>query len=61
MLIYQNGMMDRLSRRTPIEPGSEIVVPSKKKKHVDITNLAAIGSVLSPLATMVALISYLSK
>ena len=60
-VIYQNGMMDRLSRRTPIEPGSEIVVPSKKKKHVDITNLAAIGSVLSPLATMVALISYLSK
>lgn len=60
-VIYQNGMMDHLSKNTTIEPGSEIVVPSKKKKHVDVTAIATIGSVLSPLATMVALIAYLSK
>ena len=60
-VIYQNGMMDRIAGNTNIEPGSEIVVPSKKKKHFDLSNIAAIGSVLSPLATMVALIAYLSK
>ena len=60
-VIYQNGMMDRLTSGTTIEPGCEIVIPSKKKKHVDMTSIAAIGSVLSPLATMIALISYLSK
>ena len=60
-VIYPNGMMSRVSRGTDIEPGSEIVVPSKKKKHVDLANVAAIGAVLSPLATMIALISYLTK
>ena len=60
-VIYQNGMMDRVTRSTTIEPGSEIVVPSKKKKHVDVTAIATLGSVLSPLATMVALIAYLTK
>ena len=60
-VIYPNGMMDRVTRSTTIEPGSEIVVPSKKKKHVDVASIATIGSILSPLATMVALISYLTK
>jgi len=60
-VIYQNGMMGRVAKGTNIEPGSEIVVPSKKKKHFDISNIAAIGSVLSPLATVIALIAYLSK
>jgi hypothetical protein len=54
-------MMDHLAKNTTIEPGSEIVVPSKKKKHVDVTAIATLGSVLSPLATMVALIAYLTK
>lgn len=60
-VIYQNGMMERLSKGAVIEPGSEILVPSKKKKHWSVTDLASLGSVLTPLATMVALISYLSK
>lgn len=60
-IVYQNGMMDKVSRNTKIEPGSQIFVPSKKKKNVDLSNLAVLGSVLTPLATMVALISYLTK
>lgn len=60
-VVYQNGMMDKVSRNTKIEPGSQIFVPSKKKKNVDLSNLAVLGSVLTPLATMVALISYLTK
>ena len=60
-VIYQNGMMKRLNKGAVIEPGSEILVPSKKKKHWSFSELATLGSVLTPLATMVALISYLSK
>ncbi|MDE5740311.1 MAG: SLBB domain-containing protein, partial [Bacteroidaceae bacterium] len=60
-VVYQNGMMDKVSRNTKIEPGSQIFVPSKKKKNVDLSNLSVLGSVLTPLATMVALISYLTK
>ena len=60
-IIYQNGMMDTLAKGTDVEPGSEIVIPSKKKKHVNLSTVATIGTVLSPLATMVALIAYLTK
>ena len=60
-IVYQNGMMNSASRSTTVEPGSEIVVPSKKKKNFDLASLSILGSVLSPLATMVALIAYLSK
>ena len=30
-IVYPNGMMDKLSSSTTVEPGSEIVVPSKRK------------------------------
>jgi protein involved in polysaccharide export with SLBB domain len=60
-IVYQNGMMNSASRSTTVEPGSEIIVPSKKKKNFDLASLSILGSVLSPLATMVALIAYLSK
>lgn len=60
-IVYQNGMMNSASRSTIVEPGSEIVVPSKKKKNFDLASMSILGSVLSPLATMVALIAYLSK
>ena len=60
-IVYQNGMMDHVAKGTNVEPGSEIIVPSKKKKHVDLASITSIGAVLSPLATMVALIAYLTK
>lgn len=60
-IVYQNGMMNSASRSTIVEPGSEIIVPSKKKKKFDLASMSILGSVLSPLATMIALIAYLSK
>ena len=60
-VVYQNGMMAKVSGRTTIEPGSEIVVPSKRKKHFNINAITHMGGVLTPLATMIALISYLTK
>lgn len=59
-IVYQNGLMDK-GKGAEVEPGSEIIVPSKKDKKVNLTGIAAIGSALSPLATLIALIAYLSK
>ena len=60
-IVYQNGMMDVLAKGTDVEPGSEIIVPSKKKKHVDLSALTSVGMVLTPLTSVAALIAYLSK
>jgi len=60
-IVYQNGMMDKLSKRTDVEPGSEIIIPSKKQKHVNLSTIATIGTAFTPLATVAALIAYISK
>ena len=60
-IVYPNGMMDVLAKGTNVEPGSEIIVPSKKKKHVDLSALTTISVALTPLTTIAALIAYLSK
>jgi protein involved in polysaccharide export with SLBB domain len=60
-IVYPNGMMDVLAKGTNVEPGSEIIVPSKKKKHVDLSALTTIGVALTPLTTIATLIAYLSK
>ena len=59
-IVYQNGLMDK-GKGAEVEPGSEIIVQSKKDKKVNLTGISAIGSALSPLATLIALIAYLSK
>ncbi len=60
-IVYPNGMMDILAKGTNVEPGSEIIVPSKKKKHVDLSALTTVSVALTPLTTIAALIAYLSK
>ena len=61
-IIYPNGMMDKLKKRTKIEPGSEIVVPSKRKLHYwKAAEWIGFGSSLSSLATTIAMIAYLTK
>ena len=61
-VIYPNGMMAKLKSSTNIEPGSEIVIPSKKKIHYWTTaEWLGLGSTLSSLATTIAMISYLTK
>jgi protein involved in polysaccharide export with SLBB domain len=59
-IVYQNGLMDK-AKGAEVEPGSEIIVPSKKDKKVNLSTFTAIGSALTPVATLIALISYLSK
>ena len=60
-VVYQNGLMNILSKKTDVEPGCEIVVPSKKKKHVNINTIATLGAAFTPLATVAALVAYLTK
>lgn len=60
-IVYQNGMMDMLAKGTNVEPGSEIIVPSKKQKHVNLNTISTIGAAFTPLATVAALIAYISK
>ena len=60
-IVYQNGLMDVLAKNPEVQPGSEIIVPSKKKKHVNLNTITTIGAALTPLTTIAALIAYLSK
>ncbi len=60
-IVYQNGLMDKLSKRTDVEPGSEIIIPSKKEKHVNLNTIATLGAAFTPIATVAALIAYISK
>ena len=55
-------MMAEATATTRIEPGSEIVVPSKKEKHNwTVTQWIGALSGLTSLASMVTAIAYLTK
>ncbi len=61
-IVYPNGMMDKLSRTTKIEPGSEIVIPSKRRLHYwKAAEWLGLGGTMSSLATTIAMIAYLTK
>ena len=61
-IVYPNGMMDKLKSGTKIEPGSQIVVPSKRKLHYwKAAEWLGLGGTLSSLATTIAMIAYLTK
>lgn len=61
-IIYQNGMMDMLTSKTVIEPGSEIVIPSKRRLHYwKAAEWIGLGGALSSLSTTIAMIAYLTK
>ena len=61
-IVYQNGMMEKLKSSTTIEPGSQIVVPSKRKLHYwKAAEWLGLGGTLSSLATTIAMIAYLTR
>lgn len=61
-IVYQNGMMDKLKKNTKIEPGSQIVIPSKRRLHYwKAAEWLGLGGTLSSLATTIAMIAYLTK
>ena len=61
-IIYQNGTMAKVGRGTKVEPGCEIVVPTKAKKDMStITQWLSIGSTVTGLAAMIATIANMTK
>lgn len=61
-IIYQNGTMAKVGRGTKVEPGCEIVVPTKAKKDMAaVTQWLSIGSSITGLAAMIATIANMTK
>ena len=62
-VIYMNGQVARIKGRSKdkIEPGCEIIVPSKKSKKVNVGEILGYASSFGSLATMFATISNLIK
>jgi protein involved in polysaccharide export with SLBB domain len=57
-IVYQNGTMAQVGHGTKIEPGCEIIVPTKSKvDYSHLTQLISIGSSLTSLAAMIAVIA----
>ena len=61
-VVYQNGMMSKCKAGTKIEPGCEIVVPSKRPKQPwRVSEILAGISSLTGLASIVTAIAYMTK
>lgn len=61
-IIYMNGTVARVGYGTKIEPGCEIVVPSKpKNSRMTLSEIMSVGSSTASIATMIASIANLLK
>lgn len=62
-IIYMNGQIAEVkgSGKKQMEPGCEIIVPSKRKKQFNIGNIVGLTSSVASLATMTAAITALIK
>lgn len=61
-IIYMNGTVARVGYNTKVEPGCEIVVPSKpKNSRLSLSEILSIGSSTASIATMLASIANLLK
>ena len=59
-VIYMNGMVSK-SSKAKVEPGCEIVVPSKIKRRTSPAEILNIGSSMSSIAAMIATIANMTK
>ena len=59
-VIYMNGMVSK-SSKAKIEPGCEIVVPSKIRRRTSPAEILNIGSSMSSIAAMIATIANMTK
>lgn len=61
-IVYLNGKVSQLKRNTPIEPGSQIIIPAKSKSAgTDWTKVLAFATSFSSVATMAAAITNIFK
>lgn len=62
-IIYMNGQIAEVkgNGQKQIEPGCEIIVPSKRKRQFNLSNVVGLASSLTSLGTMAAAIAALVK
>jgi len=61
-IIYQNGTMGLVNKGAKIEPGCEIIVPTKPhKNNLNFAQWLSVGTTLTSLAAMVATIVNVTK
>jgi hypothetical protein len=62
-IVYMNGQVTKVegSGKKQIEPGCEIIVPSKAKKKGNIANILGYATSFSSLGMMIASIANLIK
>ena len=61
-IVYQNGQVAEMRKSSKIEPGCEIVVPSKKSKHFwSFGEVVGMGTTLTALAAMITSIVHITK
>jgi protein involved in polysaccharide export with SLBB domain len=54
-IVYQNGTVSQVGHGTKVEPGCEIVVPTKAKRNaMGLTQWLSVGTSLTSIAAMVA-------
>jgi hypothetical protein len=62
IIIYMNGTVARVAHNAKVQPGCEIVVPSKPKRDAStISQWLGIGTSVASLATMIATLANLVK
>lgn len=60
-IIYMNGKVAKAKHGVKVEPGCEIVVPSKMKRKMSVAETMSLGTSMSSIAAMIATIANLSK
>lgn len=60
-IIFMNGKVAKVSQGAKVQPGCEIVVPTKLKRKMSIAETMSLGSSLASIAAMIATIANLSK
>ena len=60
-VIYMNGKVAKVSHGARIQPGCEIVIPSKLKRKMSVAETMSLGSSMSSIAAMIATVANLVK
>ncbi len=60
-IVYLNGHVAKAKKNTPIEPGCQIIVPSKSKDKTDWTKIMALATSFSSVAAIGATITNIFK
>ncbi len=60
-VIYMNGMVSKVSQGAKIQPGCEIVVPSKISRKMSIAETMSLGTGMASIAAMIATIANITK